>query len=118
MSNDNYVTKLIQKTDNGVRLTVFDDTTDNTHPEGIYENWLRFIRNSLGNCVFRNEFCALSMYNAKGEGILSLGISSTEDAIELVRNCFNSPEALRIDITTPHSTTFSWIFVLLSDLSE
>lgn len=116
MSNDNCVTKLIQKTDSGVHLTVFDDTQTNANPKEIYENWLQNIKSSLGNCVFRNEFCALSMYNAKDEGIIPIGIDSTETAIQITRECFDAPTTLRMDITTPHNTTFSWLFILASDL--
>ncbi|MBQ8044451.1 MAG: hypothetical protein IJ272_09990 [Clostridia bacterium] len=118
MSNDNCVTKLIQKTDRGVHFTVFDDTESNIGPEEVYENWLQSIKISLGNCVFRNEFCALSMFNSKGEGIIPMGIRSTEDAMEIVRNCFDSPQTFRMDITTPYDTTFSWLFILASDLSN
>lgn len=116
MANVNNVIKLIRPNDIRVRLSVFDNSCETTPPEELYMSWLKKIRLNLGNCVFTNNFCILSIYTPD-ETFQPIPIDSTDTVVGIIQECFDAPKTLRLDITTPHDTTFSWIFALSSDLT-
>lgn len=115
MPTDNCVTKLIKKNDFNVMLTVFDNSSNGRSEEQLYEEWIATIFRSIGDCVFGNEFCVLRMCNVS-ESIQPIYVQSTKDVQAIIRECFDELETFRIDIMTPHETTFSWIIALSEDM--
>lgn len=115
MANANRVTELIRAGDTSVKLSCFDNISSQTKSDDTYGLWIRFIRNNLGNCCFSGDVCIMTMYNACGQ-TAPLPVSFTEQVVGLVADCFVAPETFRLELLTPHGTTFSWIFALSSDL--
>lgn len=113
MANGNCVTKLMKATDIMVKLTVFDDI----QRDCTLNNWHNHLRLALGNCIFKEGIYILKIYNDH-ESLDPIGIMSTQEVYSVLFECFENPETFRMDIITPNSTVFSWIFALASDLSK
>ena len=117
MATNNPVTNLLTGSDFNVILTVFDNLNNASEKSanGIYEAWLRVIKSSLGNCVFRNPFgiIRLSTSERASEHIC---VASTEEVMCIIRNAFDIPETFRIDIINTNDTVHSWIIALIEDI--
>lgn len=117
MANVNNVLKLIRPNDTRVCLNVLDNSSKKSAPEEFYKAWLEKIRLNLGNCVFTNNLCMLSIYTPN-EMFQPIFIGSTDTVIAIIQELFKEPQTIRLDITTPRDTTCSWIFAFSSDLID
>lgn len=115
MSNLTNAIELIRDHDTNVYLTVFNNSSEDTDEKGLYEKWLNKIRTCLGNCTFGNDYCVLLLCTTS-LFLEPIRIDSTETIIQIIQDLFKQPESLRIEVTTHHMTTHTWIFILSSEL--
>ena len=115
MATDNRVTPLMRENDFNTFLTVFDTSSSKRKKDTLYEDWIETIRRCLGNCIFRTSFGILYLYTtSKIYG--PCGVTSTQDVLEFITHCFETPETFRIEIMTQTDTATSWLIVLSEDL--
>ena len=115
MANVQRVINLISNDDKNIKFSCFNDSSDVNNDEELYSSWISFIQSHLGDCCFNKEICALIMYSEAGETI-PRPVKSTEDVLELIMSGFDTPETFRLELVTQYNTTFTWLFVLTSDL--
>ncbi len=114
MANVQRVINLIRTDDANVMLSCFNNSST-TSKNKLYHSWLDFIKFKLGNCCFTGDTCALHMFNEDWH-TLPHPVSSAEEVISLITECFDAPETFRLELITKYNTTFTWLFVLASDL--
>lgn len=115
MTTGNCVIELISKNDFNTKITVFNSDSNVRSENELYETWFQTVRRSLGSCIFNHSPAALCL-STTSEFVGPIYLRSTEDVHTAIRQCFDKPETFRIDITTPHNTTLSWVFALACDL--
>lgn len=116
MATVNCVTELMRENDFNVMLTVFNNSSNkHSKKEESYKAWLQTVRRSLDDCVFGHSFCVLHL-STESAAAVPIAITSTQEVLTVIQQCFDEPETFRADIVNPNETTHSWIFVLSSDL--
>ena len=117
MANVQSVISLIRDNDSNVKLSCFDDYSSSSTGKKLYDEWLEFLRNKLGNCGFSGNLHTLLILSEDGPSFPVM-VASTDNVIQMITNCFKQPKTFRLELITPYSTTFSWLFVLVSDLTK
>lgn len=115
MSNAQRVINLINRADKNIKFSCFNDCSNTTNEQQLYDSWISFIKSCLGNCCFTGDICALIMCSEEGQ-TFPHPVRYTEDVLNLITNCFDVPKTLRLDLIVQSSTTFTWLFALSSDL--
>jgi len=107
----NCETKLFQRSDFNVRVTIFDKNPKHYPPEAHKVAWIETIRDSLGGAIVNSTKEDAFTLTKEGQHYAYLYQGSGKGLIEKIKSKYQKPCSLRIELLG--DTNRAWIIIVI-----